>query len=154
MSNSRLYRGSKSSTTTDVEVCRKNSTDCMYLNSNGTCSAEWCIYEELPKIISTGRELTCSICGKNKKTVSIYSGITSYICEECQQKLKLITPDKKHCALCSTEISLDQVICTDCQKKLVDIIEEKTCPICGTPIDINQSICSSCAQKIKEKINE
>ena len=75
----------------DSASCMKGSSDCQYLTESGGCSAEWCIFEELPKMINSSRELTCSICGKNKKSFSSYSGVRSYICDECNKKIKKIT---------------------------------------------------------------
>lgn len=151
----RLFRGPNLSARVADEPCQKGSSDCMYLTSSGGCAAEWCIYAELPKMVSDSRELTCSVCGVNKKSVSMYSGITSYICPQCQEKIKKITPDEKLCAVCRTNtVPVDQYICNDCQSKLVSITKDLKCPICGTSISPGQSMCDSCAQKIKEKLGE
>lgn len=139
----------------DSASCMKGVSDCQFLTASGGCSAEWCIFEELPSMISGSRELTCSICGKNKKTVSAYSGISSFVCDECSKKIKKITPDKKLCAVCGeNEVELDQSICTTCQKDLLKTIKNLKCPICGKNINPGQSICTECSTKIKEKLNE
>lgn len=149
----RLYRPSTLKTKSSSS-CMKNSSDCMYL-SNGSCTAEWCIYEELPKITNNNRELTCYVCGKNKKTVSIYSGTTSYVCPECQEKINKITQDEKLCSVCNTnKVQVDQYICSECQEKLVKSMKNDTCCICGSSTSIGKCICDTCANKIKEKINE
>lgn len=153
--NSRMFRGPVNTIKYEVEPCQKGSTDCMYLSSGGGCSAESCIFAELPTMISSNRELTCSVCGVNKKSFSTYSGISSYICSECQEKLKKITPTEKTCSVCGVnKIAIDQYICSECQEKLIKVIGTSTCPICGASINVNESICSTCAEKIKEKINE
>ena len=139
----------------DSASCMKGSSDCQYLTESGGCSAEWCIYEELPKMINSSRELTCSICGKNKKSFSSYSGVRSYICDECNKKIKKITPDKKLCAICNTnEVELDQCICTSCQKDILSVIKNNTCPICGRSTKPGQYICTTCSAQIKEKLDE
>lgn len=150
-----LDNRSYSNKPSDSASCRKGASDCMFSTKSGGCSAEWCIFEELPAVTSSGRELTCSICGKNKKTFSTYSGISSFVCDECSAKIKKITPDKKKCAVCGeAEIELDQSICKECQKKLLKTIKNLKCPICGKSIEPGQGICTACSIKIKEKLNE
>lgn len=152
-SKSRLFRGPKA-TKEEINYCQKNSSDCVYLTSNGTCAAEWCIYAELPKMNTSARELTCSVCGENKKTVSMYSNITSYICPECQEKIKKVTPDEKLCSVCKTnKVSVDQYICTDCQTKLITVIKDPKCSICGSPVSVGEYVCSSCKNKINQSIS-
>lgn len=141
----------------DTETgCRLGRMDCQYLDSNGDCSAEWCIYEELPKIIKTDKKVTCSICGKNTKIISLYSGITEYTCPECRTKIKKITKDEKLCSVCNeNKIAVDQYICTSCQKKLITYVNHnQKCSICGTSTSVGVSVCSSCSSKIREKLNE
>lgn len=75
------------STNTDNIKCSKNSTDCMYLAKNGMCSAEWCLFDELPKMIETKKEINCIICGESKE-VSIYNSDSWYICDKCIKKIK------------------------------------------------------------------
>lgn len=71
-----------------VETCQKNSKDCMFLDkSDGTCRAEWCIFKELPEMVKTNVQLTCRICGRTK-IVSVYSGETQYICDNCIDRIK------------------------------------------------------------------
>lgn len=153
--NSRLFRGPINKSRSNVEPCNKGSADCMFLSTGGGCSAESCIFDELPLVTGGSRQLTCSVCGTNKTTVSIYSGTTSFICPECQEKLKKITQDEKLCSVCKVnKVSVDQYICLECQTKLVKSIENSTCTICGANTGIGDSICSSCAEKIKVKINE
>ena len=142
-------------TQTANEQCQEGIDDCQYLTSSGECSAEWCVYSQLPKMVINSRELTCSVCGKNKKTFSSYSGITSYTCPECKEKLKKITKDDKLCSVCGKNtVDVDQYICTDCQQKLIKVTKNLTCAICGTSISVGESICSSCSSKIREKLNE
>lgn len=151
-----LDNRSYSNKPSDNASCMKGISDCQFLTASGGCSAEWCIFSELPTMLnSVGKELTCSICGKNKKTVSAYSGISSFVCDECRQKIKKITPDKKVCPVCKeNEIDLDQYICPTCQKNLLLTIKNNHCPICGKSILPGQYICSECSLKIKEKLNE
>lgn len=73
--------------------CMKNISDCMFLTKNNMCSAEWCIFEELPKMIYTEKEIKCTICNKSK-TVSVYSGKTEYICSDCVNKLNELFKEK------------------------------------------------------------
>lgn len=68
--------------------CQLGVSDCMFLDNNGNCSAEWCIFSQLPKVINTTRQITCSICGESVKNVSIYSGIKDFICPVCKQKIR------------------------------------------------------------------
>lgn len=152
---SRLFRGPKVTNKSTEEPCQKGSTDCMYLTPSGGCAAEWCIYAELPKMVSGSRELTCSVCGINKKTVSMYSGTTSYICPECQEKIKKVTPDEKLCSVCKTnKVAVDQYICIDCQTKLITVIKDPKCAICGTSVSVGEYICQSCRDKIKSSTRE
>ena len=103
--------------------CQLNIPDCEYLNSDGNCSAEWCIYSQLPKMITKSKILTCSVCKKNKTTVSTYSGITSYICPECQVKLIKVIEDKK-CPICGTNININESICSSCSTKIRNRLDE------------------------------
>lgn len=155
MSISKLVDNRSYQPKTSENVCMKGSSDCMFLTSSGGCSAEWCIFNELPKITTGGNELTCSICGKNKKTVSPYSGITSFICDECSEKIKKITPKQKPCAVCGVNnVEVDQYICSDCQQKILKTIKDTKCAICGQPVNPGEYICSTCSTKIKEKLDE
>lgn len=130
------------------------TADCMY-NVGGGCAAEWCIFNELPKMVTSSRTLTCSVCNEATKTVSIHSGITSFICEKCRTKIKKVTPDEKPCSVCGTnKVPVDQYICNDCQKKISKTIKNLSCPICGTHIEPGQSICVSCSSRIRGKLNE
>lgn len=102
----------------EVEPCHKNSTDCMFLNkTNGMCRAEWCVFEELPEMVKINVELTCEVCNKNKTTVSVYSGETKYICDDCLDKLYKVIKDPV-CDICGTPISHDRSICTTCASKI------------------------------------
>ena len=68
--------------------CQLGTTDCMFLDDNGDCTAEWCIFSQLPKVVNTTRTITCSICGESTKNVSVYSGIKEFICPVCKQKIR------------------------------------------------------------------
>ena len=70
------------------EGCQLGTTDCMFLDNDGDCTAEWCIFSQLPKVINTTRTVTCSICGGSPKLVTVYSGIRDYICPTCKQKIR------------------------------------------------------------------
>lgn len=72
-----------------VEPCMKGSTDCMFLNENGSCRAEWCIFEELPEIENLQVTINCYICN-TPKTVSAYSGERGYICKDCAAKIRAL----------------------------------------------------------------
>lgn len=82
--DNRYYKHKKQETI----QCKKNIKDCMFLMDDNECCAEWCIFEELPKVINLERKITCSICNINSKTVSVYSGQKDYICEECINKIR------------------------------------------------------------------
>lgn len=89
MSISKIVEKEDGKKKSSIEKCHKNSKDCMYLNKdNGTCRAEWCIFEELPDMIDPSIEITCSICGTSHKTVSVYSSERHYICDTCINKIR------------------------------------------------------------------
>lgn len=105
-----------------IETCQKNSSDCMFLDKkDNTCRAEWCIFKELPEMIKLNVKLTCEICKKNMTTVSVYSGETKYICDECLEKIKDRT-DNHNCEICGSSIAYDRSICTTCSNKLWRVI--------------------------------
>lgn len=138
--------------TPETYTCQ--SVDCMF-NVNGACSAEWCIFNELPAITTSSRTVTCSICGEATKSFSLMSGTTSYICSKCQEKIKKVTPDEKPCSVCSSNmVATDEYICKECQEKIAKTIKDTSCPICGSSINPGEYICKTCANKIKEKLNE
>lgn len=81
----RSYTAKKST----FNKCRKMVSECMFANqTGGGCSAEWCIFEELPKMTIETKKITCKVCGTAIKEVSIYSGYTDYICESCLKEIK------------------------------------------------------------------
>ena len=103
-----------------VEDCSEhiNSSDCMFRNKKtGKCRGEWCIYKELPKLVDINVELTCEVCKKNKTTVSVYSGETKYICDDCLDKLYTVIKDPT-CDICGTSIPVNRSICTACAAKI------------------------------------
>lgn len=106
----------------DTNPCQKNIKDCMFRTSKG-CAAEWCIFAELPQITTETRTLTCSICGKNKKKVSMLSGMTSYICSECQEKIHKVI-DNPTCAICGAKVEQGQSLCSVCISKIRSKINE------------------------------
>ena len=101
----------------EVEECHKNSTDCMYLNEDGTCRAEWCIYEELPSMIRPNIKLTCGVCKSNTTTVSAYSSERKYICPECLDKLYPVIVNPK-CGVCGRSTTAGVYICSSCAAKI------------------------------------
>ena len=54
-----------------TEACELG-VDCQYKSANGNCSAEWCIYSQLPKMVNTSKNISCMVCGKSI-SVSVYS---------------------------------------------------------------------------------
>lgn len=105
-----------------IETCQLNSKDCMFLDkADNTCRAEWCIYKELPEMVKLNVKLTCEVCKKNSTTVSVYSGETKYICDECLEKIKNRT-ESHTCEVCGASISYDRSICSSCGSKLRRII--------------------------------
>lgn len=98
----------------EVEACDMDTKDCMFLDkSTGNCSAEWCIYKELPKMVRLNVKLTCEICKTKTTTVSIYSGETKYICDDC---LKTIDNVVNHptCSSCGASTSIGKYLCQSC----------------------------------------
>lgn len=79
---------------TDAIKCIKDVTDCMFISNNGMCSAEWCIFQELPKVIDLEKDINCIFCDK-PKTVSIYNSDSWYICDDCIRKMKEIINERK-----------------------------------------------------------
>lgn len=102
--------------------CMKNVNDCRYRSNNG-CSAEWCIYEELPKIVNENKTISCEICGV-EKTVSIYSGETSYICDDCKKQIKKILTESK-CSLCGASTNVGEALCSNCKNKIWGKLNEQ-----------------------------
>lgn len=131
--------------------CMKNISDCMFLGQNGSCIAEWCIFEELPTVINTTKSLTCSICNETKKTVSTFSGIGSFICDKCNEKIKKVTPDNKQCSICGSFIKLEETICNNCKNNINKTINSN-CVFCGTSTSNGNSICSACVDIIRNKL--
>ena len=122
MAISKLLENKKSIKKKEVEECHKNSTDCMYLDKkDGTCRAEWCIFKELPEMVKLNVKLTCEVCKKNTTTVTVYSGETKYICDDCLDKLNTSIKDHK-CSICGASISTDRCICSTCGNKLRRIL--------------------------------
>ena len=77
----------KPTSKSDTVECMKNITDCTFISSNGKCSAEWCIFNELPKMMIIEKTIKCIICG-TPKTISVYNCQAEYICDECKNALK------------------------------------------------------------------
>lgn len=97
-----------------VEPCDMDTKDCMFLNkSNGNCSAEWCIFKELPKMVRLNVKLTCEVCKSKTTTVSIYSGETKYICNECLKNIDDVINHPK-CSRCGTSTSIGKYLCSSC----------------------------------------
>ena len=142
-----------SSINKQATVSCEHGVDCMYKSASGGCTAEWCIFSQLPKIVNNSKKLKCSVCGKNEKTVSVYSGISSFVCDECTEKINKVIKDRT-CPICGTSIELEEVICSNCAGKLKEAIADRHCPICGTSISLSQTMCSSCASRIRSKLNE
>lgn len=118
-----MFRGPKINTKVSAGIgCSKGISDCMYA-SGGGCSAEWCIYEELPKMVSTSKELTCDICGESTKSVSVYSGINSYICDNCREKMKKIIKIN-NCSICGASTEPGIQICSSCSTKIKEKLNE------------------------------
>lgn len=67
--------------------CKRKIDDCMFRAVGELCSAEWCIFDELPKMLITKKTIKCVICGKSK-TVSIFNAESNYICDNCIAKIK------------------------------------------------------------------
>ena len=111
--------GKNTPRTTGSTSCMKGVYDCMYSTPEGGCCAEWCIYNELPSMDITSKEITCDVCQKNKKTVSIYSGTSSFICDECVEELRKLTQER-NCLICGVTVKGDQ-ICPQC----ASLIREK-----------------------------
>lgn len=105
------------------EPCMKGMLNCMFSNTTGGCSAEWCVFEELPKIQSNNKKLTCDICGNNTTTVSIYSGKTSYICDECKEKINKLT-EQTNCVICGAKTEGLQTICSYCASQIREKLNE------------------------------
>lgn len=104
-----------------TEPCQKGAIDCMFANStSGGCYAEWCIFDTLPAMEFTSKELTCSICNTNKTQISTYSGQTSYICPDCKKKLHKLIKEPK-CSICGAKTEIGESICSSC----VALIKEK-----------------------------
>lgn len=103
----------------DVEPCTMNTDDCMFLDKDtGNCSAEWCIYKELPKMVRVNVKLNCEICKTNSTTVTVYSGETKYICKECLNKINSFITNTK-CNICGTDTSESgKCICNSCASKI------------------------------------
>ena len=100
------------------EPCMKGAKDCIYANStSGGCYAEWCIFDQLPVIENTSKELTCMVCNENKTTVSVYSGKTDFICEDCKEKISKLIKET-NCAICGAEIKGGQSICSYCASQI------------------------------------
>ena len=129
--------------------CSEGHSDCMF-NINGTCSAEWCIFKELPKMITTGKNVKCKVCKKNTTNVSVYSGQNEYICNDCLQKIYNIIENPK-CGICGKSVELGESICSSCRSELES---SSKCAICGTKTSLGKSICSTCATRIRGKLNE
>lgn len=70
-----------------VDGCMLGESSCMF-NVDGNCAAEWCIFSQLPKMLTTTREVTCMICEEEKTELSVLSGQTNYICPKCLEKIK------------------------------------------------------------------
>lgn len=102
--------------------CSKGIADCMYA-SNGGCSAEWCIFEELPKMVNGSKSISCDICGSTSKTVSVYSGINSFICDDCKDKIKKIMKIN-NCIICGASTDTGTQICSTCASKIKEKINE------------------------------
>lgn len=73
----------------EIEKCHLNADDCQFLDGNGNCRAEWCIFEELPKMINPKISISCYICGATK-TVSAYSGERGYVCPSCASQIRML----------------------------------------------------------------
>ena len=103
--------------------CMKNKPDCYYLGADGNCSAEWCIYDNLPKILKDTKLIKCAICNENTTRVSLYSNRTEFICSTCQPKLIRIIKNKS-CPICGRGIQYYESICTTCASKIKENIYE------------------------------
>ena len=82
-----LYVNNSKKGSDGIKGCMMGSSDCMFL-VDGNCSAEWCVFSQLPKILNNTREIECMICGKEKTKVSVLSGQSIYICPKCVEKLR------------------------------------------------------------------
>lgn len=124
MSISKIVDKKYNNSSSKVEAieCMKNVSDCMYMSKNGMCSAEWCVFDGLPSMISTKKEIECVMCGK-KKTVSIYNAETSYICPDCDKIIDDLIRNPK-CAICGNSVSPGQLVCKSCQSKLKEKLNE------------------------------
>lgn len=106
------FKNSNVEYSTDMK-CSKNISDCRYISKDGkTCSAEWCIFDELPKMITEEKEIKCIICG-TPKTVSIYSGESNYICSKCEKVIERVFKNPK-CLICGADIEAGQYLCENC----------------------------------------
>ena len=101
--------------------CQKGIADCMF-NVNGDCSAEWCIFAELPDIVVGSKSISCSVCG-NTTTVSIYSGSSNYICPDCQSKIKQCI-ENPTCAICGATVSPGVGLCGSCAERIRGKLDE------------------------------
>lgn len=86
MSISRIVDNRQYKRKSDTIKCMKNLKECMFLNKD-ECTAEWCIFERLPKMVTLTKKINCIICDKPKE-VSVYTGQINYICDDCVKKIK------------------------------------------------------------------
>lgn len=124
---------------------------CMFA-SNGACTAEWCIFKELPPM-SGSRTVKCPMCGE-EATASVYSGGSFILCDKCKKKMQEATDGS--CIVCGSKLADDEmVICKECAEKVNDkvIDASKNCTICGATLGKNEmTICHTCAEKINNDV--
>lgn len=129
-----------------------NCAECMF-SSNGACTAESCIFAELPPM-TMSKTAKCPMCGE-ETSISPYANGEFVLCKKCKKKLQNATNGS--CIICGSGLADDEtVICKKCAEKVNDrvIIDSKTCIICGSSFNGTSDICVTCSAKIKEKINE
>lgn len=119
-----LDKKHKNSKSTKVEKmnCSRLVKDCSYMDKDGKCSAEWCIYSELPAFISENKEIKCIICGK-PKDVSIYNNEAYYICDDCKEDIDKVFKNPT-CGICGAKTNAGQSICENCAIRLKELLNE------------------------------
>ena len=103
-------------------ACLNNVLDCRFIDGNGNCKAEWCIFNELPEMVQKVKQINCIICNKPKE-VSVYCGETNYICEDCKKIIDKVFKNPT-CGICGASTVPGQAICQNCAVRLKELLNE------------------------------